>query len=408
MVYFPALFFKEIALSFPLLLAAYWVFLGAKQPWSRRVVRCWPYALALAGYVAARIAALGRFSTAPQAGKTSLHMIGEAVGILGQHAKLFFWPVNLNLARTFDLSASLHSPWPWLALLAILAAAVLQKQQPVMGFLVMWWAITLLPCLDVRQFVGLPVEDRFSYLPSVGLCLAIAFGALVLAPQRLPHLAPTPGLVPGLLVVMGLWTVQDIRTVPHWRDDAALWTHTASAAPDSALAHLYHGIILEHQTGDFDGAAREYQTALRLNEASFRPTAGMIYECDLGLGRIALIKGRTPDAVAYFEKAVHIAPVLSPAYRALGALYFPQGDYAKAAQYFVRVVKIDPQDLEARFFLGTCWLKLGKPAQAAQQFHAARAMDPSYSQAYVAEAAALEAAGDKAGAARVHAEMSAR
>jgi tetratricopeptide (TPR) repeat protein len=401
LVYFPALFFKEMALTFPLLVVVYWVFLGEKESWSRRAVRWLPYALAAAGYVAVRIGALGRFSAAPQPWKISLRMIAVAVGVLGQHAKLFFWPVNLNLARTFDLSASLLSPWPWLTLLAIVAVFVLRKRQPVFGFSVAWWAITLLPCLDVRQLVGLPVGDRFSYLPSVGLCLAIAFGALVLLPQRLPHLKPARVLVPALLVVLGLWTVQDIRTVPNWHDDAALWNHTTGAAPDSALAHLFQGILLEHQKGDLDGAAREYETALRLNEMSFRPTAGMIYECDLGLGRIALMKGRTEDAVAYFEKAVHVAPVLSPAYRALGALYFPQGNYAKAAQYFVRVVKINPQDVEARFYLGTCWMKLGKPAQAAEQFHAAREVAPDYFQAYDAEARALEAAGDALGAARV-------
>jgi len=401
LVYFPALFFKEVALSFPLLVIAYWVLLGAKETWSRRAVRWLPYVLAVAGYVAARIAALGRFSTAPQSGKISLRLIAVALGVLGQQAKDFFWPVNLNLARTFDLSASLHSAWPWLTLLAILAGLVLRKRQPVLGFLIAWWAITFLPCLDVRQVVGLPMADRFSYLPSVGPCLAIAFGAVVLAPQRLARLKPTRVLIPALLAVLGLWTVQDIRNVPNWHDDAALWTHTASAAPDSALAHMFVGITLEQQKGDLDGAAREYETALRLNEVSFNPTAGMIYECDLGLGRIALMKGRTPIALAYFEKAVHVAPALSPAYRALGELYFPQGDYAKAAQYFVRVVKINPQDVEARFFLGTCWLKLGKAAQAAEQFHVAREVAPDYLQAYDAEARALEAAGDAAGAASV-------
>ena len=376
----------------------------AEESWSRRGVRWMPYALVVAGYVAARIAALGRFSAAAQSWKISLRMIAVAIGVLGQQAKFFFWPVNLNLARTFDLSASLLSPWPWLTLLVVLAAFVLRKRQPVLGFLVAWWAITLLPCLDVRQVVGLPMADRFSYLPSIGPCLAIAFGAMVLAPQRLAHLEPARLLVPALFVVLGLWTVQDIRTVPNWHDDAALWNHTASAAPDSALAHMFLGIILEHQKGDLNNAAREYETALRLNAVSFNPTAGMVYECDLGLGRIALMKGHTESAVAYFEKAVHVAPVLSPAYRALGALYFPQGNYARAAQYFIRAVQIDPQDVEARFFLGTCWMKLGKPGQAAQQFHAAREVDPTYSQAYMAESAALEAAGDKAGAARVRAE----
>jgi hypothetical protein len=400
LVYLPALFLKEMALSFPLLVVAHWIFLGKQESWTGRAKRGWPYGLVAAGYVAARIAALGRFSTAPQPWRISPKMLGVALGALGQHAKLFFWPVNLTLARTFDLAASLRSPWPWLTLLALLAVFVGWKRQPLLAFLIAWWVITLLPCLDVRQFVGLPVEDRFSYLPSVGPCLAAALAALVLAPQRLARLNPARILVPVLLVVLALWTVQDVRSVPHWSDDAALWYHAAAASPDSALAHLFHGITLEYQKSDFDGAAREYEAALRLNQSSFRPTAGMIYECDLGLGRLALARGRTQDGVAYFEKAVQVAPALSPAYRLLGVVYFPQGNYARAAEYFTRVVKINPQDVEARFFLGTCWLKLGKPAQAAEQFHAAREVAPDYLQAYDAEARALEAAGDAAGAAR--------
>ena len=205
-----------------------------------------------------------------------------------------------------------------------------------------------------------------------GLCLAVAFGALVLLPQRMPRFKPARLLLPTLSVIPALWAVQDLRSIPNWRNESALWSHAAAATPDSAVAHLFHAISLEHQKGDFDGAAREYETALRLNEVSFRPTAGMIYECDLGLGRVALARGRTQDGVAYFEKAVQVAPTLSPAYRLLGVVYFPQGNYARAAEYFTRVVKINPQDVEARFFLGTCWLKLGKPAQAADQFHAVR------------------------------------
>jgi tetratricopeptide (TPR) repeat protein len=402
-VYFSALLFKELALSFPLLILAYWYFLGGKESWFSRAWRWSPYALATAAYVALRVSALGRLSTAPQ--PFTIRTLAAAAGMLGQHAKLFLWPLRLSLAREFDLSASLRSPWPWLALLALLAAFTLGRQQPVLGFLVAWWGVALLPSLDIRQLVGYPVADRFSYLPSVGLCLGAAFGALVLLPHNMPRFKSSRVMLPVLLVIPALWAIQDIRTVPNWRTDAALWSHAATATPDSALAHLFHALFLEHEKGDLDGAAREYQTALRLNKTSYRPTAGMVYECDLGLGRIALMKAHTQEAIDDFEAAVKVAPSLAPAYRALGALYFPQGNYAKSAQYFIRTVRIDPQDVEARFFLGTCWMKLGKPAQAAEQFHAAREVDLTYSQAYVAEASALEAAGDKAGATRVRSEM---
>jgi hypothetical protein len=50
-------------------------------------------------------------------------------------------------------------------------------------------------------------------------------------------------------------------------------------------------------------------------------------------------------------------------------------------------------------------MKLGEPRAAAAQFHAAREVDSTYIEAYQAEARALEAAGDKAEAARVRAAI---
>jgi thioredoxin-like negative regulator of GroEL len=46
-------------------------------------------------------------------------------------------------------------------------------------------------------------------------------------------------------------------------------------------------------------------------------------------------------------------------------------------------------------------MKLGKYREAAGQFRAAREVDPTYTQAYAAEAQALDAAGDARGAAEV-------
>ena len=94
-------------------------------------------------------------------------------------------------------------------------------------------------------------------------------------------------------------------------------------------------------------------------------------------------------------------PGYSLAYKALGIVYFPRGDYAQAKVYFQRAVELDPQEEESRFYLGTCDLKLGEPREAAAQFHAAREVDSTYIEAYEAEARALEAAGDRAEAARV-------
>ena len=82
------------------------------------------YAGAAVVYSAARLAALGHFSAARHLWKIQPKIIAAAVGLLGQHAKLFFWPIHLNVFHNFDPGPSLRSPWPWLALLALAAAII--------------------------------------------------------------------------------------------------------------------------------------------------------------------------------------------------------------------------------------------------------------------------------------------
>jgi tetratricopeptide (TPR) repeat protein len=400
LAYFPALLFKESALTFPLLVLVYWFFFPGSSTWRQKVVRWLPFGTALAVYVAIRITVLGRFSQAPQAFKFSRELFPAALGMLGQHARLFFWPVRLSAFRVFNLGPSLRSPWPWLVLLALVTALFLRRREPVLGFLVFWWAVTLAPCLDVR-IVSFPVADRFSFMPSVGLALAVAYLLLVKLPKLFPMRRFAPALAGVVAFVSVAYAVQDVRLVPTWGNNEALWTYSLHASPDAAIVHLFQATLLRTRDGNMPGAEREYQTALRLNRESVRPLAGVAYECYLGLGQIVLLRAHTAEAINFYQMAIRLGPDHSPAYKALGALYFPQGNYKLAAEYFTTAVKLNPQDVESRFFLGTCELKLGHPREAAAQFHAARQVDPAYIEAYEAEARALDAAGEAPEAARV-------
>jgi len=405
-VYFPALFFKEVAFSFPLLLLAYWFCHPSAQTWIRRAA-CWiPYAAAVAVCVVIRVAVMGNVSDTSPLRDFNSQVAWAAVGLLGQHARLFIWPVKLSVFRSFDLRASLHSPWPWLALLVFIVVCLGRKREPQLSFLVLWWFVTLLPCLNYRHLSIPFVADRFSYLPSVGLCLALGYFAFGWLPQHSPNVLLTRRAAIAALAIVGvLWAAQTVRTIPHWHDDDALSGYSLAVSPNAAGVHIAHGVALQFQDGDLDGAAREFQTAMRLNAQSLQPIPLVNYDCFIGLGQVALLQGREAEALDYFDRAVRLSPNSTFAYNVLGSYYFPRRDYARAAEYFQRVVRLNPLDTGARFFLGTCWMKMGKPAQAAEQFHAAREVDPGYSQAYMAEAAALDAAGDKAGAKSVRSEM---
>ncbi len=402
LAYLPALFFKEAAFSFPLLVLAYWFFFpDAARTWSRRAA-CWGmYVAAAVAYTGARIAALGHFSGAHHLWRIQPKIIAAAAGLLGQHAKLFFWPVDLNVFHNFDSASSLRSPWPWLTLVVLAAAVALRRRQRILGFLVAWWAVTLVPCLDIRQLSFPLLAERFSYLPSAGLCLALAYLALAWLPQELPRVQLVPAVLPALGLVMFFWCLQDMRAVPNWRSNETLFNYSLIVAPEAGLVRIHHGLDLQFRVHDLEGARKEFEAALRLNQASFDPLNTVTYDAYIGLGQVADLEGHHDEALDYYQKATRALPYHSLAYDVLGTVYFPRGDYAQASEYFARAVQVNPQDLGARFYLGTCWRKLGKYHEAAEQFHAAREVDPTYFQAYAAEAQALDAAGDAAGAAAV-------
>ena len=126
----------------------------------------------------------------------------------------------------FELAPSLLSPWPWITLLVI-ALAVLLRRDPIPRFLILWWAVTLLPCLDVRQLSFPLLADRFSFLPSVGACLAVGWFLMADLPEWVRDRSPVRALIPALGLVLVLLRWEDIQAIPHWRDNDTLYDYSS-------------------------------------------------------------------------------------------------------------------------------------------------------------------------------------
>ena len=406
-VYLPALFFKEMALSFPLLLLAYWFFYlpqsSRSAEWKARMLRWVPYAVAVAIYLVIRLQAVGAFGRTRSLWTLSPRVGVAALALLGRHAQIFVWPVGLNPFRPFNIGSTFASPWPWITLLVLIAAVGLRKRDAPLSFLIAWWAATLVPCLDIRQLSIPQVADRFSYLPSVGLCLAISLLLLIRLPAYGVGQWPARMAAPAVAVLIVFWGALTVLDIPHWRDRQSLMDHGGTQSPEAPYPHVVKADILRFQKGDLDEAEREYQTALNLNQRATVKLSQVAYDAYLGLGTVAQQRGRDRQALDYYQQAADILPGFSSAYDFQGAYYFPRGDYATASRYFVRAVKANPQDVVAHIYLANCWMKLGRRREAVAEFHAARTVDPTLKQAYISEARALDALGDPAAAERVRA-----
>lgn len=392
---FVALLFKEMALSFPVLVVAYWFLQPKKDAWLGRAARLAPYIIAAAGYVAIRRLALGHLTAGGHLFHITGKLLADALALLGNHTQIFLWPANLSVYRGFNAASVLASPWPWVTLLALAVVFVFRKRQPDLAFFIFWWPVTLLPCLDIRQLSTPFVADRMTYIPSVGLCLACVY---LLAPLCTGRTASAGvwkkiAALSGLTAVIILWCAASVRAIPHWNNNQSMVRYSLKQDPESGSLHIIRAWNLRFRKNDLAGAAKEFETALRLNKASSTPQATVDYQAWVGLGAIAQERGNLTAAITRYQRAIQVTPKLKDAYLSLGAVYMPRGNYAEAAAYFQKAVESDGYDVNAKFLLGSCWMKLGKYSEAAQVFHSARQVDPDYWAAYQAEAQAREAAG---------------
>jgi tetratricopeptide (TPR) repeat protein len=402
--FFPALFFKEAAVSFPLILVAFWIFRptgGLATSLKQRVLGLAFTGLALGVVAGIRILTLGHLLGGRGTGGFDLSVLTSAAGLLGENAKIFFFPFRLSMYRTFAPTGNLRDPWTMIALLMVLSAVAFRRRFPRIAFLIIWWFVALLPCLDIHQ-LSLPfVADRFSYIPSMGLCLALSALAADKAEAELSNSRNLRLGTAFAVIVAGFWAFQTSCALPMWQSDQSLTRYSMKLYPNNAGLHLVAGWKLEYVYGDLAGADREFHEVLELNRSSARPVKSVAYEALLSLGQDCERRGQIPEALQYFNQAIQLIPNFSEAYQTLGSFYFPRRDYPRAAAYFEKAVKLNPLDPSTHFYLGMCWLRMGLYRQAADQLRAARHIDPAMRGAYLEEAEALSQAGDEQAAARV-------
>ena len=383
-----ALLFKEMAYSFPLLLLAYWFFVAPDESWQSRARRWFPYASVFCGYLLLRNSVLGGVTTGSKPWNISWSVVTQSLILLGEHTRIFLWPAHLTYGRTTGLQGGSLFPWPCITVAALVFFLALRKRTPALAFLVFFWVVTLLPCLNIRQITFPYAADRFSYLPSAGLCLAVS-SVLVLLARRFPPLRPSRLVIPLTGTIALLWAFQTSRTIPHWRNEDAFSTYSMQESPNVPIFHNIRGRVLATQTGYLQGATREFETALRLSGSAPQLWTAAAHDAYMGLANVALQQGQLAEAARLYENAAARMPANTAAYKQLVSLYLGQNQLAKVAAYLSDIVRLDPQDVEARFNLGVCWLKLGRYSEAARQFRAVESVNPSFPHIAEAEAQAL-------------------
>ncbi len=147
-----------------------------------------------------------------------------------------------------------------------------------------WFAIALAPALAFRSLFPLDIaQDRYLYLPSVGLALMAAVWL-----SRVEFTLPVVIAVPALALALWAGTESNLRI---WQDDISLFRRAVETAPENPIMK--------------DNLATAY-----------------------------LNQGRPADALPLLRQVVAMLPIYGHGYYNLGRCYHQMGNDAEAERYF--------------------------------------------------------------------------
>lgn len=284
------------------------------------------------------------------------------------YVRQMFWPAGLALGYSHPGKLPL---WEIVTLtasfLAIMVGVLaLRKRAPYLLIGWSWYLIMLLPVIGLVQVGGQSHADRYTYLPQIGLYIALTWAILDLT-TRWVNRGP---VVTGVgLVALAALTWRTIDQVNYWRDSETLWRHALAVSKDNDLAHLNLGMILADQKRVDDAIAElEGVVSRHPNDADARMKLANSF---------AEKQDRTNDAIREYEAVARIGP--NPeAETELGNLLFGQGRIDEAIGYYAHVVQMRPSSALAHYNLAVGLHRRGQFRDAVVQYKEALKIDPQY------------------------------
>ena len=228
-----------------------------------------------------------------------------------------FWPHDMAIFYPF--SNQLNG-WQVLgaALLILVISAtviVMVKRLPYLLVGWLWYAITILPVIGII-YIGInPMSDRYTYLPSIGIAIMLAWG--------IPPLFPREDirkkiLFPAGIACLAIMAILSWKQCGYWKNSIELFKHDLQVTKDdsSCEAHTHLGMALFAE-GKIEEAIDHYNEAIRVKP-------GYLFAYD-NRGTAYATRGQYQLAIKDFSEVIRVKPDSALGYNKRGAFYFDDG-----------------------------------------------------------------------------------
>jgi tetratricopeptide (TPR) repeat protein len=277
------------------------------------------------------------------------------------------WPANL--AVIYPLPHEIPS-WQVIAAVSLLVGITMlawsaRQSAPYLLVGWLWFLGTLIPVIGIVQVGGQALADRYTYVPLIGIFLAIAWGAADLAVRFRVQTVLTAAIAAVVLIAC---TAATERQLTFWENSEKLFRHTLQITKGNAIAHVNLGVALEKQKLRED-ALGEYRKALEL--------APGLFQAHNNLANLLADLGDPENAVREYEEALRLNPSAATAHVNLGELLSDMGKFDAAMGEYTKAEQLAPDDYRPQYQMGKTLLRHGEGAEAVKRFRAALQMNPN-------------------------------
>jgi len=353
--------------------------------------------------------------------------LGNAAISYVMYIGMAFWPGDMAVFYPYTTDLELwRIAGAVVVLAAVTVAAVMAYRRPsrlgravpgrpylAVGWL--WYLGTLVPVIGLVQVGSQSMADRFTYIPFVGLFMAIVWWIADLVPSgRRAQI----GLGAAWGAALAAWAACAAFQVTHWQNTMTLFGHAIAVTKDNWVAYDNLGAALRKQDkideaiayireglrirpldagghgrygealaakGETQAAITEYQAALRLD--SRQP------EVHNNFGSALYSLGRRDEAIRQYLKALDGKPDYAEAHHNLALAFTEEGNLTQAESHCRDALRYKPDFAGAHAALGNIFARQGNLNEAMAEYREALRLKPDSTEAHANLAIALASLG---------------
>lgn len=283
-----------------------------------------------------------------------------------------------------------------------------------------WFVGTLVPVIGIIQIGAQSMADRYTYIPHIGLFIAIVWLVAELAKTRA---AQQTAAAIGIVAVL-VFAVLAYQQTARWRDSQTLFEHALTATENNFTAHLQLASVLKDKA-EYDRALENYRAANRVRPESPEAREGMAQTL-IELAKLDRARGNDQAAMQKLEEAQKVSPddktraaiamagndpqkaielfsaqvaqaegadARAKAHNDLGAALASAGRDEEAIAEYRKAIEIAPRQYDARMNLGALLSRLERNDAAVVEFEAAASIQPQSAEPQVYLALAYQLMG---------------